>query len=99
MRDERATEILKSVAANVRRYRQRRGLTQAALAEAASLDLRAIQRIETGTINVGVLALVAIAEVLEVPLGALAKRAVLIPLRRGRPTRRSAQPRPGRASR
>jgi transcriptional regulator with XRE-family HTH domain len=88
MRDARAGVVLTSIAANVRRWRERRSLSQAALAEAASLDLRALQRIEAGAINFGVVALVALADALDVSPAVLVRRAALKPTKPGRPARR-----------
>lgn len=85
----RATEqfpaLLASIGANVRRERERLGLTQGQVARSAELDLRFLQRVERGQTNLSLLALVAIAEVLEVPPTSLFREAKLAPPRRGRP--------------
>ena len=60
-------------------------MTQERLAEAAELDLRFLQRVERGTANPSALTLVALADALGVPTGALFKRAALPEVRRGRP--------------
>jgi transcriptional regulator with XRE-family HTH domain len=82
-----AKELLTSIAANVRRLRGQRGLTQAELAERAALDLRQLQRIERGEINFGVVSVLRLADALRVRPGALLGRARLAPPRRGRPPR------------
>jgi transcriptional regulator with XRE-family HTH domain len=75
----------------VRRWRERRGLTQAALAEKAGLDLRHVQRVERARTNTGVLALVQIAVALGVAPGALFRAAAATAPTRGRPARKSAR--------
>ncbi|NUQ73895.1 MAG: helix-turn-helix transcriptional regulator [Polyangiaceae bacterium] len=81
----RVTRFLKYIGANVRRRRLRLGLTQEALAEAANLDVRFLQRVERGTTNVGVAAVVALADVLEVAPGLLFRKATLPEAKPGRP--------------
>ena len=88
MRRARATRILNSIAANVRRLREARDLTQEQLAEAADLDVRQVQRIERASLNFGVVALVSLAEALDVSATRLLKFAELDPPRRGRPRQR-----------
>ncbi|XXY48535.1 helix-turn-helix transcriptional regulator [Sorangium sp. So ce269] len=77
--------LLLYVAANTRRLRQRRGMTQEALANAADLDLRFIQKIESGRYNISLRTLLAVASALEVAPNALLRRAILDETRRGRP--------------
>jgi transcriptional regulator with XRE-family HTH domain len=77
----------------LRRYRRRRGLTQEGLAESADLDLRFVQRIEHGSTNLSVSALVAIATALEVSPSALFKAAKLAPTKPGRPPKEPASQR------
>lgn len=86
---ERADEVLQSIAANVRQWRERRGLTQAALAERADMDLRAIQRIEQGKINFGVVGLVHVAAALDVSPSLLLETAQNAPRMPGRPPKAS----------
>ncbi|XXT15352.1 helix-turn-helix transcriptional regulator [Sorangium sp. So ce429] len=81
--------LLQYVAANTRRLRQRRGMTQEALAKAAELDLRFIQKIESGRYNISLRTLLAVASALEVAPGALLRPAILDETKRGRP---KAQP-------
>jgi transcriptional regulator with XRE-family HTH domain len=76
---------LRFIAANTRKWRLRRGLTQEGLAEIADLDLRFIQRIERGTTNLSISVLVALAEALDVAPTALFREAKLTPPRPGRP--------------
>ncbi len=84
--DRSETEILESIAANVVRLRRARRLTQEGLAEAAGLDLRAVQRIERATINFGVVGLIRLAAALGTQVGVLARRAKFKPAKRGRPS-------------
>jgi transcriptional regulator with XRE-family HTH domain len=57
--------------ARVRELRERAGLTQAALADAAGIDRIAVSNIERGQRDVGVLRAAAIARALGVPPGDL----------------------------
>jgi transcriptional regulator with XRE-family HTH domain len=92
-REQRAAHVLASIAANVRRWRERRGLSQAALAEAADMEVRAVQRVEAGRINFGVVALVSLADALNVSVSLLLRPALLERPRRGRPPRRTERSR------
>lgn len=83
--DPRLATLLLYVAANVRRIRAKRHLTQEALAELAGLDLRFIQKIESGRAAVSLGALAAIADALAVKPGVLLKEAELPEVKRGRP--------------
>jgi transcriptional regulator with XRE-family HTH domain len=85
VRAERFDEVLRYVGSNVRRWRTRRGLTQAGLAEAADLDLRFVQRIERAAGVPSLRTLLAIADALEVGPAALFRAAKLQPGRTGRP--------------
>jgi transcriptional regulator with XRE-family HTH domain len=77
--------LLVYIAANIRRYRQKQGLTQEALAELVDFDLRYIQQIETGRKKMSLEALLAIANALEVPLATLLRPATMPEVKRGRP--------------
>jgi transcriptional regulator with XRE-family HTH domain len=79
--------LLESVAANVRRIRERRGMTQEKLAEAADLDLRQVSRIETARTNFAIGDLHAIATALGVRPAELLKARKFVPPKRGRPKR------------
>jgi transcriptional regulator with XRE-family HTH domain len=83
-----AGDVLRSVAANIRSLRRRRGLTQAALAEKARLDLRQIQRAESGRVDIGIVAVAAVAEALEVLPGRLFRHAPFSPQPPGRPSQK-----------
>ena len=74
------------VAANVRRHRQSRGLTQEALAAMAVLESRYIQRIEASDANPTVIVLAALAAALEVDVRDLFEPVEPEPRRVGRPS-------------
>ena len=81
----RLLEVQRSIAANVRRWRARRGLTQEALAEAAELGPVHLRKVESGTENVTIATLVALADALEIKPGVLLRKARLGEPKRGRP--------------
>lgn len=81
----RLLEVQRSIAANVRRWRARRGLTQEALAEAAELGPVHLRKIERGTENVTISTLIALADALEVKPGVLIRKARLAEPKPGRP--------------
>ena len=83
------TDILQTIGANVRRRRERLGLTQEALAEAADLDLSFVQRVERGETNVSVAVLVRIAGVLGLRPALLFRAARIPEIKRGRPKKRT----------
>lgn len=82
------TAILQSIAANMRRIRARRKLTQERLAELADVDIRFVQKLESGLVNPSITTVVAFARALDVTVAALLREAVLEPTRRGRPRKR-----------
>ena len=86
----RLERLLASIGASVRRLRLERRLTQKALAGAADLDLRFLQRVERGQTNLSVAVLVALAAVLRTPVPALFKPGRLAPARPGRPRKTPA---------
>lgn len=88
MDDARFEHLLVYVAANMRRLRDKRGMTQETLAERADLSLRSVAEIETGRVNIRVTVLAAIAEALEVPPNALLKPAEMPEIVRGRPKKK-----------
>jgi transcriptional regulator with XRE-family HTH domain len=90
-RDE--ARIRESFAANVKRLRERRGLTQLELSERVDCELRFMQRIETGRVNPSLTTVVAFARALDVRPGLLFRIAKLPVRRSGRPRRR----RPGKS--
>lgn len=90
MHDRRVGLALKSIAANVRRLRLERGLTQDALAERADLEPRYVQRLETGATNPSAKILVRLAIALEADAGAFFVPAKLAVRAVGRP--KSAAP-------
>lgn len=82
------SNLLQSVAANVLARRLRMGWTQQDLAEAAELDVRHLQRIERGSINIRLGVLLALADALDVPPVRLFRPAALAPPKPGRPSRK-----------
>jgi transcriptional regulator with XRE-family HTH domain len=83
---------LERVAANVRRLRLRKGLTQEALAERAGIEARYVQSLERARANLTLAVLCGIAEALGVDPRALLKPARLQPARIGRPKRKGRVP-------
>jgi transcriptional regulator with XRE-family HTH domain len=77
--------LLLYIAANIRRHRQRRALTQDALSELAGVDLRYLQQIESGRQKMSIEALLDIANALEVPPANLLRPATMPEVKRGRP--------------
>jgi transcriptional regulator with XRE-family HTH domain len=96
---KKTTEVLRFIAANVRRLRWQRSLTQQALSDLADVDLRFIQRIERGTTNLSIGALVALSEALDVEPTAMFRPAELILSKPGRPPKREAPRRSASAAR
>ncbi len=60
------------IGSSIRRNRQKKGLTQEELAEAAGLSLKMVQKLEGGQKGVRMETVIRIAETLEVSLGSLA---------------------------
>ena len=87
MLSKRAAAVCRSIAANVRRLRLRRGWTQEQLGEAAEVAPRYVQRIETGGINPSAAVVAAIADALEVDPGHLFRPAKIGERHEGRPPR------------
>jgi transcriptional regulator with XRE-family HTH domain len=85
MLSKRAAAVCRSIAANVRRERERRGWTQEQLGEAADLAPRYVQRIETGRINPRAVVVAALADALGIDPGRLFRPAKLSERRAGRP--------------
>lgn len=80
--------ILGYIAANVRRTRTRRNMTQEKLAEAAGLSSVHVQRVERAEVNMSVTVLAALAEALKVSPATLFKAAKFTPAATGRPKKR-----------
>jgi transcriptional regulator with XRE-family HTH domain len=78
---------LTSVAANTRRIRMRRGLTQEQLAELADVEPRTIQHLETGNANPTLGLVVTVATALGVSAATLLRPAQLKSRPVGRPRR------------
>lgn len=89
MPGDRSREVLRSIAANVRGLRAKRGLTQQQLADSADVDIRYLQKVEAAQIDFGVSFLVVLADTLEVKPATLLRPAKLTKPSRGRPTKRS----------
>ena len=68
---------LKQLGDNIRRERLAKGISQQKLAELADLNIRNVQRIEAGEINVILATAVRIAKVLECPLEKIVPKANL----------------------
>lgn len=85
MPSRRHAEVLGCIAANVRRLREKKGLTQEALAAAAGLDLSYEQRVERAATNLSIAVLVTLAEALDVPPARLLRAARMPRIVRGRP--------------
>jgi transcriptional regulator with XRE-family HTH domain len=89
MPEDEFVRVRSYIAANVRRLRARAGLTQEQLAEAASVDLTYLQRIERGTANPSARVLVEVASALAVPPARLFAKAAPAVRRSGRPRRKA----------
>ena len=82
---QRPDLLLESIAANIRRWRGKRALTQEELANRLGVDLRHVQRIERGSLDIRMTTLARIAAVLEVTPGDLVRKSRLAPPTKGRP--------------
>ncbi len=69
--DARIPAQLKKFGANVRRERIAKGITQEKLAELVDLNIRSVQKIEAGRINVLVTTAMRIQKALDCPWGKL----------------------------
>ncbi len=78
-------KLLEHIAANVRRLRQQREVTQAVLAERVGVDTRTVQNVECAAVDVTATTLVSIARELGVNVGALVRPARFSKAKRGRP--------------
>lgn len=81
-------ERLAFLAANIRRHRERAGMTQAELADAASMELRYVQTLESGRANPTATTIIRVADALDISPGALFRPARLTPRSPGRPPKR-----------
>jgi transcriptional regulator with XRE-family HTH domain len=81
----RVRKVLTYIAANVRQLRVGFGMTQERLAEAASLDLSFLQRIERAEVNPSIAVLVDLAHALQVGVCVLLQPAEMQEIKRGRP--------------
>lgn len=86
----RPSEVLQSVAANVRALREGLGLTQAELADQTDLQQRQIQRIEGGEANFAIMDLIDLANFFDVAISNLLRPRKMRPRPRGRPRKREA---------
>jgi transcriptional regulator with XRE-family HTH domain len=93
VRSREAQEQLEFIAANVRRLRSRLGLSQAALAEKAGLNVRWLQDVEVAKVDLRIQTLVRLASALEVQPARLFRRTTLQIAKPGRP--RAVRRRPG----
>lgn len=79
---------IRYIAANIRRQRRKLGMTQAELAEAAQLSIRALSEIENGVVDLSVSTLCRIARAMKVQPAVLLRKAALIKPPVGRPRKR-----------
>ncbi|WP_437724763.1 helix-turn-helix domain-containing protein [Sorangium sp. So ce861] len=80
--------LLLYIAANLRRLRQKRGMTQEQLAEAAGIELRTMQAIEVGRQSMSLGTLLSLANALDVSPAVLLRSAAMPEIKRGRPRKR-----------
>lgn len=69
MQEAERQKLLEHIAANVRRLRCERGITQAVLAERVDVDPRTVQNVERAAVDVTATTLVALARELGVNVG------------------------------
>lgn len=79
--------VVAQLGANIRRLRERAGLTQDDLAEQTGIAVRSLSRIETGAMRPSLATVVEIAGALGVPVARLFRTTVATKRRRGRPRR------------
>ena len=84
----RVSLYLGFVGENVRRGRKRRDLTQEQLAEAASLDVRFVRRVERGSVNLRFDTIIRLAEALDVEPGSLLRKVKVAVAKPGRPRKK-----------
>jgi transcriptional regulator with XRE-family HTH domain len=89
--EDRLAKYLTYVAANVRRLRDKRALTQEALAEASDITQRHLAEIERARTSVSLATLVAIAEALGVTPRDLLRPARMVEVKRGRPPKKPTE--------
>jgi len=87
MSNDRLAEVVRALAANVRRRRIRLGLSQESLAEALEVSGRYVQRIEQGRAEPSLRLLVDLSRVLKVPTSALLHKSAPMKRHPGRPAR------------
>lgn len=87
MLSKRLAQVLVYVGANVRRLRLLKGLTQAALSEAADLETRFVQQIEAAQTNITLATLVALADALNVEPQRLLRKVAPLVRKPGRPAK------------
>ena len=80
--------MMQYAAANIRRLRKMRNLTQEALAGASGLDVTYLARVERATINLSVGVLAQLADALEVEPARLLRPARMHVIAMGRPKKR-----------
>lgn len=90
MDDDRLAKYLTYVAANIRRLREKRELTQETLAEASNITLHHLAMIERAKTSLSLATLVAIAEALGATPRDLLRPAKLPEAKRGRPRKNPA---------
>lgn len=80
-----STQAIKELGERIRWLRLEFGWTQAQTAEAASLDLKHLQKIEAGSLNVSFLTLLQLARGFRLSLAELLPREILSPARKSNP--------------
>lgn len=83
-------QYLAYLGANVRRLRLKQGMTQPELAESIDMDLRFLQRIESGAVNLRFHSFIRLAERLGVAPAVLLRKVKVHEKVRGRPRKNSA---------
>lgn len=88
--DVQVNRFIGYIAANVRRLRERAGMTQEELAEASDLAWTYVQRIEQGRANPSVRIIVQLATALKTTPQRLFRKTTPVVRKRGRPKKRKA---------
>jgi len=82
---KRFAQQLQCLAANIKRLRKKSNLTQMQLAEVVDIELKYLQKLESGRKNPSIAIVLAIAEAFKVDLGELFLDIPLVKQKTGRP--------------